>query len=306
VVEQQASGFDLSGIDLSVDRGYELPLGIQLAWKLRALIASGRIPAGERLPSVRELAKRADVNVNTIRAVYSRLEDDGFVETHHGRGTYAAQAPPDATDVERLASSAVADAVAEGIDPRDLATAIYAAAAPDVERDDDAEDRDDDDPPGGASGELPDPGGESDTAPVRRELRRQIAKLEGSLGVYPDSPPPVALNPALGPQPHIARTGELESTRNHLVDRVAELGALAEHRAATRDQARIELERMLADPRGHAWKRLSREQLGEPGCGHWHARPRLSVLGMLLGWWQVKVSSGCPLAGPPRRRPSRG
>jgi len=304
VVEQQPTGFDLSGIDLSVDRGYELPLGIQLAWKLRALIASGRIPAGERLPSVRELAKRADVNVNTIRAVYSRLEDDGFVETHHGRGTFAAQAPPAATDVERLASSAVADAVAEGVDPRDLATAIYAAAAPDVERDD-AEDRDDDDPSGG-SGDLPDPGGESDTAPVRRELRRQIAKLETSLGAYPGSPAPASLNPALGPQPHIARTEELETMRNRLVDRVAELGALAEHRAAARDQARIELERMLADPRGHAWKRLSREQVGEPGCGHWHARPRLSVLGMLLGWWQVKVSSGCPLAGPRMRRPSRG
>lgn len=305
MVEQQASGFDLSGIDLSVDRGYELPLGIQLAWKLRALIASGRIPPGERLPSVRELAKRAGVNVNTVRTVYSRLEDDGFVDTHHGRGTFAAEAPPDATDVERLASGAVADARAEGIDPRDLATAIYAASAPEAERSQAAAKRSDDDEEGsGGAGALPDPGGESDRAPVRRELRRQIAKLETSLSAYPDSLAPTGTaHPVLGPQPHVAGVEELERIRNRLVDRIAEVGALAEHRAAARAEASAELERMVADPRANAWRRLSREQLGEPGCGHWHSRPRFSFLGMVLGWWQVKVSSGCPLARPQMRRP---
>ena len=37
--------------------------------------------------------------------------------------------------------------------------------------------------------------------------------------------------------------------------------------------------------------------LGEPGCGAWEVRPRLGLIGMLMGWWQVKLSSGCPLAG---------
>ena len=36
--------------------------------------------------------------------------------------------------------------------------------------------------------------------------------------------------------------------------------------------------------------------LGEPGCGVWQVRPRLGIIGMLMGWWQVKLSSGCPLA----------
>ena len=43
--------------------------------------------------------------------------------------------------------------------------------------------------------------------------------------------------------------------------------------------------------------RISRADVGEPGCGHWHSRPRLGPLGMLMGWWRVKVSSGCPLSG---------
>jgi hypothetical protein len=54
---------------------------------------------------------------------------------------------------------------------------------------------------------------------------------------------------------------------------------------------------MLAEPAAHPWVYISRHDVGEPGCGGWHSRPRLGPLGMLMGWWRVKVSSGCPLAG---------
>jgi hypothetical protein len=35
--------------------------------------------------------------------------------------------------------------------------------------------------------------------------------------------------------------------------------------------------------------------LGQGGCGVWQVRPRLGLIGMLAGWWQLKLSSGCPL-----------
>ena len=54
---------------------------------------------------------------------------------------------------------------------------------------------------------------------------------------------------------------------------------------------------MLAAPAEFKWVRITRDDLGEPGCGHWHSRPRLGLIGMLMGWWRVKVSSGCPLPG---------
>jgi len=54
---------------------------------------------------------------------------------------------------------------------------------------------------------------------------------------------------------------------------------------------------MLAAPENFKWVQVSRADIGEPGCGHWHSRPRLGPIGMLMGWWRVKVSSGCPLAG---------
>ncbi len=64
-------------------------------------------------------------------------------------------------------------------------------------------------------------------------------------------------------------------------------------------QSRALLERMFADPPAHKWMRVSNAQLGEPGCRHFHVRPRLGPVGLLAGWWHVKVSSGCPLAWGP-------
>jgi hypothetical protein len=51
---------------------------------------------------------------------------------------------------------------------------------------------------------------------------------------------------------------------------------------------------MLADPPAHKWLRLSNADLGLPGCTTYHVRPRAGLLGMLMGWWQVKISGGCP------------
>jgi len=56
------------------DPADELPLGVQLDWRLRALIRSGRLAPGERMPSVRALAEWASVNVNTVRGVYARRD----------------------------------------------------------------------------------------------------------------------------------------------------------------------------------------------------------------------------------------
>jgi hypothetical protein len=53
---------------------------------------------------------------------------------------------------------------------------------------------------------------------------------------------------------------------------------------------------MLLEPERHKWRRVSAEDIGERGCKHWHVRPRWSFIGMLMGWWRVVISSGCPLA----------
>src|SRR5438309_9786782 len=92
----------MDALGLHVNRDGDVPVGTQIAWQIQALIAGGRLQPGERLPSVRRLAEVAGVNVNTVRAVYERLEGEGFVVSRHGRGTFVAG------NVPRLDPGAVA------------------------------------------------------------------------------------------------------------------------------------------------------------------------------------------------------
>ena len=80
-------------LDLSVDRHADVPLGVQLASRIRAAVRDGTLAAGDRLPSVRDLAQAAAVNVNTVRSVYARLESQGVVRSEQGRGTFVAGSP---------------------------------------------------------------------------------------------------------------------------------------------------------------------------------------------------------------------
>jgi DNA-binding transcriptional regulator YhcF (GntR family) len=71
-----------------LDRDSGAPLGEQLAQKLRALVSDGELGPGAQLPSVRQMAGLAGVNVNTVRTVYARLEQAGLLSSEHGRGTF--------------------------------------------------------------------------------------------------------------------------------------------------------------------------------------------------------------------------
>ena len=136
---------------------------------------------------------------------------------------------------------------------------------------------------------------------ARVELRRQIGRLEAQLGtVFAEAFPRVEVDAGIAPisgEPRVLGLGELEAIRDSLADRVAEARIQLRERAELETRNRELLERMLDAPAEHRWLRISRADVGEPGCGHWHSRPRLGPLGMLMGWWRVKVSSGCPLAG---------
>src|SRR6478609_8217189 len=105
---QQAIDDPAANLASGLARSDDLPVGAQLAWRLRVLIASGQLHAGARLPGVRELADGASVNVNTARAVYGRLEDDGLIVSRQGLGTFVADDVPASPELERLAADAAA------------------------------------------------------------------------------------------------------------------------------------------------------------------------------------------------------
>jgi hypothetical protein len=96
--------------------------------------------------------------------------------------------------------------------------------------------------------------------------------------------------------PRVLGIGELEGVRDRLAIRLQEVRGELHSRAYVEERKRELLERVITDPAEFPWVRVSNEDLGERGCRHWHSRPRWGPLGMLMGWWRVKVSSGCPLA----------
>ena len=67
------------------------PIYEQIMDNLRRLIISGGVAPGERLPSVRELAAQLAINPNTIQRAYRELENQGYLVTLPGKGTFAAE-----------------------------------------------------------------------------------------------------------------------------------------------------------------------------------------------------------------------
>jgi GntR family transcriptional regulator len=71
-----------------------VPITRQIADQIRSHSVSGAIEPGDRLPSVRQLARELLVNQNTILRVYERLTAEGLLERRHGDGTYLAGTLP--------------------------------------------------------------------------------------------------------------------------------------------------------------------------------------------------------------------
>jgi hypothetical protein len=138
-----------------------------------------------------------------------------------------------------------------------------------------------------------------DERQLRIELRRQIARLERRLGeLWATAFPRRGIDWTVGAAggPRVLGAAELERVRDALVVRVREAQTEIARRADVEEENRLLIERMIADPEDYRWVQVSNDDLGERECKHWHSRPRWGVLGLLLNWWRVKVSSGCPLA----------
>ncbi len=70
-----------------------IPLYVQLRDQLRALVHSGDLRTGDRIPASRELAGQLGVHRTTVANAYAELESEGLIEGHVGRGTFICGAP---------------------------------------------------------------------------------------------------------------------------------------------------------------------------------------------------------------------
>jgi GntR family transcriptional regulator len=214
----------------ALDPESDVPLGVQLAWRLRALIVTGRLAAGEPLPSLRRVASWANVNVNTVRSVYESLEAQGLIVSQQGRGSFVAENADSEPDLESIALEALRRGQSSGQAPRDVAIVVMACAnmlGPEEELSAP--------PADSGSGSRAE---NSETIEVRQELRRQIARLEAELAAYVrDLPQLYTATP--GAEAHIAGVEELEQTRDTLIAKLSEAQKAAEQRARREGEARL-------------------------------------------------------------------
>jgi hypothetical protein len=138
----------------------------------------------------------------------------------------------------------------------------------------------------------------ADERAARRELRHQVARLEQELSELQCSAwPRTDIHASVRGRRDgagVLSLGELEQLRDRLTVETSRLRRALDERGEEEESKRRLIEEMLLEPERHQWVRVSNQDIGEPGCHHWHVRPRWGVLGMLLKWWRVRISSGCP------------
>ena len=230
----------MAQLDIALDRSSDMPLGKQLAWQLRALIASGRLAEGERLPGVREMATVAGVNVNTIRTVYGRLADEGVIVSEHGRGTFVRDRGRAQSALERFAASFPGTPAVRADEPRTAETRRRASLRAEIallERE-------------LAALEVPTSGGNGETAERRSK-----------------------------PAPQLLTAAELEAIRDGLVERLRPLRADRTVARDERERERVddverELERHRAEPVRRQKAIATSTPRFESGAGGWSLRWR--------------------------------
>jgi hypothetical protein len=138
-----------------------------------------------------------------------------------------------------------------------------------------------------------------DERAARRDLLEQVARLESDLAALFCSAYPRGgfewRVPSRG-GPRVLSLSELERLRDDLAGRLHHVRRTLSDRTWVEEQNRRLIEEMMLAPEQYKWVRVGNEDIGERGCKHWHVRPRWGILGMLLNWWRVRISSGCPLA----------
>jgi hypothetical protein len=138
----------------------------------------------------------------------------------------------------------------------------------------------------------------ADERAARSSLRMQVARLERELSEtvavgFPHIEPISGGASFAGPR--LLSLEQLELQRDRLAGRVQDMRRCVSERVEHERRAQELLEGMKLEPGRYKFVRLPVKDLGQGGCGVWEVRPRLGLIGMLAGWWHVKLSSGCPL-----------
>lgn len=113
-----------------LSRGTGKPLQEQLAAQLLLGILSGELKAGQRLPSLRQLARMLKLHPNSIALVYANLTERGWLQTRPGSGVYVAANPQ--LDLDHFIQSWLEAGAALGFTREQITAALNASPQPSV------------------------------------------------------------------------------------------------------------------------------------------------------------------------------
>lgn len=121
-------------MDIIISNSSGRPIYEQIVTQIKAGIMQGVLKEGERLPSIRSLANDLHVSVITTKRAYADLEEQGFIATVQGKGSFVSCENAELLREERLKiieghlEKALEEAHIAGIDPAQLHAMIDALA----------------------------------------------------------------------------------------------------------------------------------------------------------------------------------
>jgi GntR family transcriptional regulator len=121
----------LAAMEIKIDFRSSAPIYVQITEQIRQKVANGELKAGDRLPTVRQLATELRVNFNTVARAYRILDKSGLISTQQGRGTYIWEQPPKETiqklkqqGLEGLTNRYLSEAARQGFTPEEVSAAL--------------------------------------------------------------------------------------------------------------------------------------------------------------------------------------
>jgi GntR family transcriptional regulator len=92
----------MAAFHVNVTTGANTPIFRQIVDQVRLAVATGALPPGHAMPSVRSLAERLLINFNTVAKAYGELVRDGVLESQQGLGFFVAEKRQIYSKAERL------------------------------------------------------------------------------------------------------------------------------------------------------------------------------------------------------------
>lgn len=120
-------------MSIEIDQNSGIPIWLQLRNRLIYLIRSGRFQEGDRLPTIHQMAVDLGINFNTVSKVYSDLENDGYLASYRGKGTFvlsSCSSLPDMTQADALAIEFVRQCNELGVTNQEIPALIERAIDP--------------------------------------------------------------------------------------------------------------------------------------------------------------------------------